>query len=101
MAMALPKPDRYSSTAFCRISSLYVRLWEFPFSQSAEAPSARYRLIQVCIVEWPTLARRAASRIRIRPARHSWIRYSFSAASISIRFPILAPLAFTIFLSAL
>ncbi len=46
-------------------------------------------------------ARRAASRIRIRPARHSCVRYSFSAASISIRFPILAPLAFTFFLSAL
>ena len=30
MAMALPWPDRYSSTAFCRISSLYVRLWAFP-----------------------------------------------------------------------
>ena len=35
----------------------------------AEAPAARYRLIQVCMVEWPAPARRAASRIR--PARHS------------------------------
>ena len=46
-----------------------------------------------------TPARRAASRIRIRPARHSWIKYSFSFPSSSIRFPILAPLAFTILLS--
>ena len=91
MAMALPWPDRYSSTAFCRISSLYLRLWAFPFSESAETPSARYRLIQVCMVEWPTPARRAASRILIRPARHSWMSFSFSAKSISIRFPIFLP----------
>ena len=60
----------------------------FPFSESAEVPSARYRLIQVCMVEWPTPARRTVSCIHIRPARYSWISFSFSDKSISIRFPI-------------
>ncbi len=50
-------------------------------------PPARYRLVQV-----DGLPRRAASRIC--PAGYSWIRYSFSAAPISARFPVLAPLLY-------
>ena len=47
MAMELPWPDRDSFTAFCRSSSLYTRRCAFPSLLSAEAPCARYRLIQL------------------------------------------------------
>lgn len=51
--------------------------------------SERYRLIQLSMVVCPTPARRAASRIRSRPARYSSTSETFSSKATSFRLPIL------------
>ena len=95
--MLLPWPDRYSSTALRFTSSLYCRFAQFPFSASADKPSARYLLTQLSIVEWPTPARRAASQICSRPERYSSTNDTFLPSWVLSAFPFgLPPILFRV-----
>ena len=68
-------------------SSLYVLL-TFEDADAA-GPSVLYKLIHFRMAEEETPARLAASRPRIRPARHSSISQILNSGSISFRLLIL------------